>query len=260
MPRAGIAFSRNRKAAAPLFSTGAQAVTGQAICAAAPRRGRPIARASCALPFASRSPAEKRNFGKSTRSPRPSAAAGSPRSRPDADASAAHEPYFPGVFAPRSFTNCSLRRSRCGVNAEGSIMRGATKHANPADANCPPPNGGHGPVDASRAIADTAGHPSRPYRAIDTLAIMERRGSITDRDAACRRGFSGAVCNCATRPAAGLDCRRSASENADRANGEARPAYRGGARPQYGERSRPSVGSALRRDPVSGTSLVGSAR
>lgn len=28
-------------------------------------------------------------------------------------------------------------------------------------------------------IADTAGRPSRPYRVVDTLAIMERRGSIT---------------------------------------------------------------------------------
>jgi hypothetical protein len=32
---------------------------------------------------------------------------------------------------------------------------------------------------APSVIADEAGRPSRPYRAIDTLAIMERRGSIT---------------------------------------------------------------------------------
>ena len=38
----------------------------------------------------------------------------------------------------------------------------------------------HGPIERlDRAIADTHGNPSRPYRAIDTLAIMERRGSIT---------------------------------------------------------------------------------
>lgn len=30
-----------------------------------------------------------------------------------------------------------------------------------------------------RAVADEAGRPSRPYRAIDTLLAMERRGSIT---------------------------------------------------------------------------------
>jgi hypothetical protein len=37
-----------------------------------------------------------------------------------------------------------------------------------------------GPVElVSQPIADTAGRPSRPHRAIDTLAVMERRGSIT---------------------------------------------------------------------------------
>jgi len=30
-----------------------------------------------------------------------------------------------------------------------------------------------------RPIADAAGHPGRPYRAVDTLMVMERRGSIT---------------------------------------------------------------------------------
>jgi hypothetical protein len=38
----------------------------------------------------------------------------------------------------------------------------------------------HGPVEPlARPIADAAGRPARPYRALDTLAIMERRGSIT---------------------------------------------------------------------------------
>jgi len=38
----------------------------------------------------------------------------------------------------------------------------------------------HGPVvPVSRPIPDTAGRPSRPWKAIDTLAIMEGRGSIT---------------------------------------------------------------------------------
>ncbi|HTV88007.1 MAG TPA: hypothetical protein VME41_03230 [Stellaceae bacterium] len=38
----------------------------------------------------------------------------------------------------------------------------------------------HGPVErAAHAIADAAGHPARPYRALDTLQVMERRGSIT---------------------------------------------------------------------------------
>ena len=38
----------------------------------------------------------------------------------------------------------------------------------------------HGPVELlPQPIGDTAGRPSRPYRAIDVLAVMERRGSIT---------------------------------------------------------------------------------
>jgi hypothetical protein len=44
----------------------------------------------------------------------------------------------------------------------------------------PPERLQHGPVEASaRAIADSLGRLSRPYRAVDTLQIMERRGSIT---------------------------------------------------------------------------------
>jgi len=38
----------------------------------------------------------------------------------------------------------------------------------------------HGAVERVPApIADESGRPSRPYRAVDTLAVMERRGSIT---------------------------------------------------------------------------------
>jgi hypothetical protein len=38
----------------------------------------------------------------------------------------------------------------------------------------------HGPVELVPAIiADAAGRPARPYRAVDTLTIMERRGSIS---------------------------------------------------------------------------------
>ena len=38
----------------------------------------------------------------------------------------------------------------------------------------------HGPVELVPAlITDAAGRPARPYRALDTLTIMERRGSIT---------------------------------------------------------------------------------
>jgi hypothetical protein len=38
----------------------------------------------------------------------------------------------------------------------------------------------HGPVERlARPIADESGGSARPYRAVDTLAVMERRGSIT---------------------------------------------------------------------------------
>jgi hypothetical protein len=36
-----------------------------------------------------------------------------------------------------------------------------------------------GLIEQGPVIADEAGRPSRPYRVVDTLAIMERRGSIT---------------------------------------------------------------------------------
>jgi hypothetical protein len=51
----------------------------------------------------------------------------------------------------------------------------------PTDAPGPTPERRrHDPVERlDRAIADTAGHPARPYRALDTLMVMERRGSIT---------------------------------------------------------------------------------
>jgi len=37
----------------------------------------------------------------------------------------------------------------------------------------------HGLVELGPVIADEDGRPSRPYRVVDTLAVMERRGSIT---------------------------------------------------------------------------------
>ena len=49
-----------------------------------------------------------------------------------------------------------------------------------AEAGPTPERQRHGPVERlERPIADLAGRPARPYRAVDTLAIMERRGSIT---------------------------------------------------------------------------------
>jgi hypothetical protein len=50
----------------------------------------------------------------------------------------------------------------------------------PADSGPTPERRQHGAIERlERAIGDAAGHPSRPYRAVDTLAIMQRRGSIT---------------------------------------------------------------------------------
>jgi hypothetical protein len=43
-----------------------------------------------------------------------------------------------------------------------------------------PERRGHGQVERlERTIGDSAGRPGRPYRVVDTLAAMERRGSIT---------------------------------------------------------------------------------
>jgi len=50
----------------------------------------------------------------------------------------------------------------------------------PAEQGPTPERQRHGPVERlAQPIADAAGRPARPYRAVDTLAIMERRGSIT---------------------------------------------------------------------------------
>ena len=49
-----------------------------------------------------------------------------------------------------------------------------------ADAMPTPERSNHGVVERlERTISDTSGRPARPYRFVDTLAVMERRGSIT---------------------------------------------------------------------------------
>ena len=43
-----------------------------------------------------------------------------------------------------------------------------------------PERSNHGIVERlERTISDSSGRPARPYRFVDTLAVMERRGSIT---------------------------------------------------------------------------------
>jgi hypothetical protein len=69
-------------------------------------------------------------------------------------------------------------------NVHGGSMakRTTAKLDNPAIAGLgpTPQRERHGPIERlAQPIADAAGHPARPYRAIDTLAVMERRGSIT---------------------------------------------------------------------------------
>src|SRR5438874_6492969 len=49
-----------------------------------------------------------------------------------------------------------------------------------ADAMPTPERSNHGVVERfERTIGDSSGRPGRPYRFVDTLAAMERRGSIT---------------------------------------------------------------------------------
>jgi hypothetical protein len=61
-----------------------------------------------------------------------------------------------------------------------TVNRFEKREAAAADLGPTPERLRHGPVEPlARPIADSAGRPSRPWKAIDTLAIMEGRGSIT---------------------------------------------------------------------------------
>jgi len=64
---------------------------------------------------------------------------------------------------------------------EYSILSRRRRRPPPSDIIGPPPERlQHGEVvRLDKAIADGAGAVARPYRAVDTLAIMERRGTIT---------------------------------------------------------------------------------
>ena len=60
--------------------------------------------------------------------------------------------------------------------------RTASKPETPATADLGPTPERHrqGRVERlAQPIADAAGHPAQPYRAVDTLVVMERRGSIS---------------------------------------------------------------------------------
>ena len=63
------------------------------------------------------------------------------------------------------------------MGTQRNLKGGAARLADPGPT---PERRQHGAIERlEHAIGDTAGHPSRPYRAVDTLAIMQRRGSIT---------------------------------------------------------------------------------
>ncbi len=73
------------------------------------------------------------------------------------------------------------KRSRIVPEIQMAMQRTPrTVNANGQDSGPTPERRQHGAVERlERTIGDAAGHPSRPYRAVDTLAIMQRRGSIT---------------------------------------------------------------------------------
>ncbi len=74
------------------------------------------------------------------------------------------------MFMVRSKTAAprrSSRRTRQAVDGNSSIAPTPERHS-------------HGLIErVERPVADNLGRPARPYRAVDTLAAMERRGTIT---------------------------------------------------------------------------------
>src|SRR5690242_7621585 len=74
------------------------------------------------------------------------------------------------------------KRGRAAPEPPAPLLRRLERTASAASASRSPPQGGaptaerlrHGTVERlERAIADSAGHPARPYRAVDTLAMMQ---------------------------------------------------------------------------------------
>jgi len=58
--------------------------------------------------------------------------------------------------------------------------RGGPGFGSDGDVSPTPERHNHGVIERlERPIGDDAGRPARPYRSVDTLAIMERRGTIT---------------------------------------------------------------------------------
>jgi hypothetical protein len=81
---------------------------------------------------------------------------------------------------------------------------------------------GHGPIERlARSIADEAGRPARPYRAVDTLSLMERRGSITAAMRQAGEDFHARFATARLDPLHARDWRRPCGGGAPRFDGEA---------------------------------------
>lgn len=71
------------------------------------------------------------------------------------------------------------------IRSQGNMNRQYSRRGVPAtrshsDVSPTPERRNHGIIErVERPIGDNAGRPARPYRTVDTLAIMERRGTIT---------------------------------------------------------------------------------
>jgi hypothetical protein len=73
------------------------------------------------------------------------------------------------MFTIRSVRKAARTRSQNSGSTVGGVDLGPT-----------PERRGHGQIERlERTIGDSSGRPGRPYRVVDTLAVMERRGSIT---------------------------------------------------------------------------------
>ena len=79
----------------------------------------------------------------------------------------------------------------------------------------------HGAVERpARPIADEMGRPARPYRAVDTLAIMERRGSITPGMRQAGEDFRARFAVARLDPLRALDLSRALGDRAFRPAGD----------------------------------------
>lgn len=85
----------------------------------------------------------------------------------------------------------------------------------------------HGRIERlDRPIADDAGGSARPYRAVDTLAAMERRGSITSAMRQAGEDFRTRFATAQLDPLRALDYSRPRDGGASRVRGGAEPGSR----------------------------------